>query len=113
MRGVYRDVYIVASGDMERKMAEPIGDLLPQQYSKEIKLNNSSVQYSYDSDKIIQIFKSMSDVIPDDGYYPFYSKMIRELGTHRFMELVAKARAGSDTPARLFAWMLKNPDLVK
>jgi hypothetical protein len=84
-----------------------------QQYSKVIKLNNDTVPYSYDSDKIIALFKDLADVIPNDGYYPFYAKVLRQIGSNRFTELANKARASSDTPARLFAWMLKNPDLVR
>lgn len=75
--------------------------------SKFNKLNNSN---STVSSKVI---KSLSDVIPDDGYYPFYLKKLRELGNERFVELANKARAGSDTPVRLFCWMLKNNELVK
>lgn len=83
------------------------------QYSKIINQDNSIVKYSYDSDKIIEILKSMPDVVPDDGYYPYYSAKIRKLGTSRFIELANKARATSDTPARLFSWMLKNNELVR
>lgn len=83
------------------------------QYSKIIKQNNSTVLYTYDSDKLIETFKNLSDLIPNDGYYPFYSSKARQLGMGRFMELAQKARAGSDTPARLFCWMLKNHELVQ
>jgi len=95
---------------MSESLAETISK---QQYSKVIKQSNTTVQYSYDSDKLIEMFKQLPDVIPDDGYYPFYSKAIRQIGTNRFMELANKARATSDTPARLFAWMLKNSELVR
>lgn len=78
------------------------------QYSKFTSVNNSTVQLP-----VIEVLKSLSDVIPDDGYYPFYQRHYKRLGSKRFMELVAKARAGSDTPAKLFCWMLKNDELVR
>jgi hypothetical protein len=84
-----------------------------QQYSKVIKQTNNTVPYSSDSETILEIFQQLGDVIPNDGYYPFYSRYIRQLGTRRFMELANKARAGSDSPARLFCWMLKNNGIVR
>ena len=71
-------------------------------------LNNSTVQLP-----ISEIFKNLTDLIPDDGYKPFYNRKYQQLGYERFMELAQKARAGSDTPQRLFCWMLKNHELVK
>ncbi len=59
------------------------------------------------------VIKNLSDIIPNDGYIGFYLNKFRELGNSRFMELAQKARAGSDTPAKLFAWMLKHNELVK
>lgn len=78
-----------------------------QQYSNLTKLNNSTVV------PLNEILKNFSDVIPNDGYGPFYAKMVRELGVTRFTELANKARAGSDTPQRLFCWMLKNNEQVR
>lgn len=98
---------------IEQECQVQIPESTRQQYSKTIKQNNSTVKYCYDSDKIIESFKNMPDIIPNDGYYPFYSAQVRTLGMNRFMELAQKARAGSDTPARLFAWMLKNNEMVK
>lgn len=80
-------------------------------------------QYSNSSSKepkntvtvtVSEVFKNLTDVIkPEDDYMPFYVKKYRSLGHARFMWLVGRARAGSDTPDRLFFWMLKNPDLVR
>lgn len=73
---------------------------------------NCTVQYSVEG--IVTIFNSLRDVIPqDDGYLPFYVKRFNDLGYERFMTLVSKARAGSDTPQKLFSWMLKNNGIVR
>ena len=58
------------------------------------------------------VLRSLTDLIPNDGYNPFYLKQLKLLGYQRFMELAKKARKGSDTPAKLFAWMLKHNDIV-
>lgn len=68
-------------------------------------LNNSTVS-------VTTVLDNLTDVIPRDGYWPFYAKMFKQLGYSRFMELVQKARASSDTPQRLFCWMLKHNELV-
>ena len=81
------------------------------QYSKEAKENYSTVQYS--DEKAIEMFKGMSDVIPDDGFYPFYSRKLKELGGKKFVWLANRARKTSDTPAKLFCWMLKNSEKVR
>lgn len=86
-----------------------VAEILPSttvQYSNKTNFNYSTVQLN-------AIFKKLSDIIPDDGFHPFYAKQMRLLGYERFMELVGKARAGSDTPQRLFCWMLKNPEQIK
>lgn len=75
------------------------------QYSSLKHLNNSTV-------KPLDILSNLSDVV-HEGYEPFYVKRLEVLGYSRFMELVAKARAGSDTPQKLLSWMLKNHELVK
>lgn len=85
-----------------------LNEVATVQYSKLPLGNNSTVQLP-----IVEVFKNFSDVIPNDGYYPFYERQYRLLGATRFMELVQKARAGSDTPAKLFAWMLKHNELVR
>lgn len=78
-----------------------------QQYSTVVKdLTNSTVT-------LHEVLTNLSDIIPNDGYAPFYAKQLESLGYKRFMELAGKARAGSDTPQRLFCWMLKHSELVK
>ena len=72
-----------------------------QQYSTVNKTNKTTVQYS-----------NLTDVINEE-YLPWYDKQRRLLGDKRFLELVTKARQGSDTPKILFRWMLKNSDLVR
>lgn len=79
-------------------------------------LNNItySKQYKqYSNAEIAKIFSNLRDIIPDDGYTGFYVNQLKELGKERFIELANKARAISDTPARLFCWMLKNNQLVQ
>lgn len=80
-----------------------------QQYSnsnKDLINSNSTVEP-------VRVIQSLTDLIPDDGYHPYYISRLRVLGYTRFMELAQKARAGSDTPQRLFCWMLKNNELVQ
>lgn len=59
------------------------------------------------------VLHNLSDIIPDDGYNKFYLNRLRDLGYGRFMELAQKARASSDTPQKLFAWMLKHNEIVQ
>lgn len=85
--------------------------------SKINNLNNSiqfnSKQYkALSNTEITRIFANLHDLIPDDGYTGFYINKLKTLGLDRFMELAQKARAGSDTPQRLFCWMLKNHENV-
>ncbi len=91
-------------------MAASIGDFLPQ-YSTVNKPFEITVQYSKEESD--EIFKNLADVIPNPDYYPYYRRKLLTLGKDRFMEFVAKSRAGSDTPHVLFKWMLNNPKLVK
>lgn len=89
---------------------EPIKSTLnSQQYSnsisKEINTSNSTVQ-------IKEVFRNLTDLIPEDDYKPFYVSRYKKLGYKRFMELANKARAGR-APQRLFFWMLKNNEVVK
>jgi hypothetical protein len=86
-----------------------IPESVKQQYSTVNKINNSQ----YSTVDLHKVLSNLSDIIPNDGYAPFYAKRLKVLGYERFMELAAKARAGSDTPQRLFCWMLTNPELVK
>lgn len=79
-------------------------------YSNKNNLNNS---IQFNGVRINEILNSFSDVIPSDGYRGFYVNQLKRLGVERFTYLVNKARAGSDTPALLFCWMLKNHELVK
>lgn len=87
------------------------------QYSNLTSLNNSTVNSTVEDtcspEYFINLFKNLADVIPDDGYYPFYRAKLEELGAARFVALANKARAGSETPQKLFCWMLKNPALVR
>lgn len=81
-----------------------------------VQYSNSSLPRVNNSNSTVEattVIKNLSDIIPDDGYTGFYLNKFRQLGVTRFMELAQKARAGSDTPAKLFAWMLKNNELVK
>lgn len=78
------------------------------------KLNNSN-SYSkvYTTEQILDLLNSLNDVVPSDGYGGFYVNQFRRLGYDRFIELVNKARAASDTPVKLFCWMLKNDKVVR
>ena len=89
-------------------------------------LNRNTVQYSDSSKQSLpnshsnstvpsneEILKSISDLIKDPDYTPWYNKQLRTLGYARFMYLVAAARKGSDTPHILFKWMLDNNGIVK
>lgn len=96
------------------QMAKSASEVITVQYStvnKNKSINNSTVQYS--NPDTLELFRNLSDVIPDDGFYPFYQRRLKSLGYKRFVEFAGKARAGSDTPAKLFCWMLKNPELVR
>lgn len=70
--------------------------------------NNSTVTVSA---KIV--LANVSDLIKDPKYNPWYVKQLRLLGNARFMELANKARAGSETPERLFKWMIENNGIVE
>lgn len=74
------------------------------QYSK-LSLINSTV-------KPLDILSNLTDVI-HEGYEPFYVKQMKLLGHTRFIELANKARAGSNTPQKLFCWMLTHQEQVK
>lgn len=87
---------------------ESIKDTVQYSNSNLSKINNSNS--TVEASKLI---KNLSDIIPNDGYTGFYLNKYRLLGRERFLELAQKARAGSDTPAKLFAWMLKNNDIVR
>ena len=58
-----------------------------------------------------EVLSSLTDLIPEDDYKPFYVSKYNKLGYKRYMELANKARAGK-SPQRLFFWMLKNNELV-
>lgn len=76
--------------------------------------NINNIKYS-NSNSIVtvsQVLHNLSDLIPNQTYIPFYVSQYRKLGYTRFVELANKARAGR-SPARLFAWMLKNPEIVQ
>lgn len=67
---------------------------------------------SYTAKDILPILSNYEDLIPDD-HRGWYVKRLKEIGRDRFIELANKARAGSDTPERLFNWMLKNNEAVR
>lgn len=85
-------------------------DRYAQQYSNS---NKQSLSNSNSTVSISEVFESLSDLIPDDDYRPFYVSRYKALGYHKFMWLAGKARAGGRDAARLFFWMLKNPDVVR
>lgn len=72
--------------------------------------NYSTVDSTVSSNEVLEC---LNDLIPNPDYKPWYAKQLRLLGYDRFMEIVQKARAGSDTPAVLFRWMLQNNGIVK
>lgn len=100
--------------------------LTPRVRRKQVDFSNhplrDTVQYSNSSQNIKnnsnstvtpkEVLINISDLV-HEGYEPYYIKCLRQLGTTRFMELANKARAGSDDPQKLFAWMLKNNPIVK
>lgn len=77
------------------------------------KINNLNNSKQLTVREITRVLDNLTDVIPQDDYIGFYINRYRELGSVEFMRLIGKARAGSDTPQRLFCWMLKNPELVR
>lgn len=94
-------------------MAESTENLMRSrtvQYDTVIKPVRTTVQYS--KEEAVELFSHFPDLIPNKDYYPWYRRRLIVIGYERFMELVPKARAGSDTPAILFKWMLQNPDEV-
>ena len=87
-----------------------------QSFKETVQYSNSKFTKVNNSNSTVEpttIIKNLSDLIPDDGYTGFYLNKIKQLGVPRFMELAQKARAGSDTPTKLFAWMLKHNDIVR
>jgi len=88
---------------------ESLKSTLRQQYSNSslTKLNNSNSTVTCK-----EVFSNLVDVIPDDDYKPFYVSQFNRLGAKRFIDLANKARKGRN-PVRLFAWLLKNNELVK
>lgn len=88
---------------------QDIKSVLDTQYSN----SNKNFNNSNSTVNPTTVLESLSDLIPDDGYQPYYLKQLRTLGYNRFMELAGKARAGSDTPQKLFCWMLKNNKIVQ
>ena len=72
----------------------------------------TKVKYSNSTVSTQEVLLNVKDVL-HEGYEPFYAKKLNEIGYKRFMELVVKARAGSNNPQRLFSWMLKNHLIVK
>lgn len=85
---------------------DSVGDVL--QYSNSKQTNSKSTV----TVTVTEVFRNLSDIIPEDDYRPFYVSRYRELGYKRFMELANKARGGR-TPDKLFFWMLKNHEVVR
>lgn len=92
------------------------------QYSNSDRSLNTNTEYSYSNYSTVpsnkklktkDILGSVSDLIKDPDYNPWYVSQIKKLGSTRFIELANKARAGSETPAILFKWMLENNTIVK
>lgn len=82
---------------------------------KALNYSNSNSYLNKEENKVStkDVFTSITDLVkPDDSYMPFYVARYKQLGYRRFMELVAKARAGGKSPERLFFWMLKNNEIV-
>lgn len=86
---------------------------IPEHLRKQYSTVNKTSNLQYSTVNLSNVLANLTDVIPNDGYAPFYARQLQTLGYDRFMELANKARAGSDTPQRLFCWMLKNNELVK
>lgn len=74
--------------------------------------NKNNLNYSNSTVEPQEVLSSLTDLL-HEGYEPYYVSKLRLLGISRFVELANKARAGSDTPQKLFSWMLKNNKLVK
>lgn len=89
-------------------------DLPTSRLTNTVQYSNSSLNNLNNSNSTVDtkvILSNISDLV-HEGYEPFYAKHLRKLGPVRFMELANKARAASDTPQRLFSWMLKNNEIV-
>ncbi len=59
------------------------------------------------------VLTSISDLIKNQDYRPYYLAQLKKLGAARFMEVANKARSGSDTPHVLFKWFLNNPESIR
>ncbi len=96
--------------DLTMQIDEILKQRSTVQYSKLNTFNYSNSTVQLEPKKVLS---SITDLVPNPDFVPWYIKQYKRLGYKRFMELVAKARAGSDTPAVLFKWMLQNNELVK
>lgn len=74
--------------------------------------NKNNINYSNSRLSTKEVLSSITDLIPNTDYCPWYIKQLNKLGQRRFTELANKARAGSDTPHILFKWMLENNEVV-
>lgn len=83
---------------------------IPEITKKQYSTVNNNLNYS--TVEATTVLDSLPDLV-HRGYEPFYAKKLEVMGYSRFMELAQKARAASDTPQRLFSWMLKHPELIK
>lgn len=82
-------------------------DTTVQYSNSNLKLKNSNSTVNQ-----TQVLRNLTDLV-HVGYEPFYIRQLNKLGYSRFMELAGKARASSDTPQKLFSWMLKNNEIVQ
>lgn len=76
------------------------------------KLNNSTVAINTDKELEKILRHSFSDIIPDDGYYPFYVRQIKDNGLEHFTNLINQVRLQGGSIG-LLNWFLKNPDKVQ
>lgn len=90
------------------QLSETLKNTVQYSSPQSLKDNSNSTVLS-----TVQVLSSVTDLIINDDYNPWYAKYVRQLGCSRFMELANKARAGSDTPGVLFKWMLENNQIVK
>jgi hypothetical protein len=85
------------------------------QVLKNKQYSNSNLNNLNNSNSTVEpttVLVNLPDLI-HEGYEPYYIKQLNRLGYARFMELAQKARAGSDTPQKLFSWMLKHNEIVQ
>jgi hypothetical protein len=108
-------VYYYGGFERSSPMSETAFQIAQDRYStstSRIKVLNYSTSTNTGTVTNQDILNNLPDLINPD-YKPWFSRQLRLLGYDRFMELANKARAASDTPQRLFRWMIQNNELVK